>query len=525
MKKGTKLGLGAVAFLAGAIVLTGCTNSFCSKEDKGHIMYAFDYGVSVYHDASEKDELIDKGLIVYELDGNSNVVFTASFEDCPFLKDTIAAAQKDTSIATPSLNYYIEFDKKVLAIAAKAENIEFANLTIDDINGVYEVDANNNKTKVIKEHGILDKHGDLKFYVKNTDKEKDVLWTPWNEINNQIRMEIVDGGTLTIDDCPTTDFIKYYQNALESKTATYRSCLSVKDGYFGHYGQDAEHRSEAKISGKDWGYAWGVGPLSGLLVYPIGWSIDSLTNAMIGVGNGVAQLLAILIVTVVVRGLMLAVTFKQTTANTKMQTLQPELAKIQAKYPNANTNQYEKQRLAEETSRLYKKNGINPLSSILIMFIQFPIFICVWGAMQGSAMLSTGSFLGLHLSDSISSVLTTWSNWGDPSSGVWTALVLFLLMSASQVVSMLLPQWIQKRKMKKVQKLGRNPAKKAQDNKMKWFTYIMMIFIIIMGFSLASAMGVYWFVGALISIAQTLITNAVSERKKNKERNKKVVNR
>ena len=137
--------------------------------------------------------------------------------------------------------------------------------------------------------------------------------------------------------------------------------------------------------------------------------------------------------------------------------------------------------------------------------------------MQGSAWLSTGAFLGLHLSDSISSVLTNWSNWGNPSSGVWTALTLFLLMSAAQVVSMLLPQWIAKKKQKGFQKLGKNPAQKSQSNKMKWFTYIMMVFIIIMGFSLASAMGVYWFVGALISIAQTLITNAVAERKKNKK--------
>ena len=68
--------------------------------------------------------------------------------------------------------------------------------------------------------------------------------------------------------------------------------------------------------------------------------------------------------------------------------------------------------------------------------------------------------------------------------------------------------------MKKVQKLGKNPAQKENNNRMKWFTYIMMIMIIIMGFSLASAMGVYWLIGALISITQTLITTYVMDHKK-----------
>jgi YidC/Oxa1 family membrane protein insertase len=218
---------------------------------------------------------------------------------------------------------------------------------------------------------------------------------------------------------------------------------------------------------------------------------------------------------------MLLVTFKQTTASSKMQELQPEIAKIQAKYPNSNTNQYEKQRLAQETQALYKKHKINPFTSILVMFVQFPIFICVWGAMQGSAELSSGKFLGLNLSTSISQVLTTWSNWKDPTSGVWTALALFLIMAVAQTVAMLLPQWLAKAKKKKIAKLGKNPAQKENDNKMKWFTYIMLIMIIIMGFSLVSALGVYWLVGALFSIAQTLITHAIMNRKPKNRTSKK----
>jgi membrane protein insertase Oxa1/YidC/SpoIIIJ len=45
----------------------------------------------------------------------------------------------------------------------------------------------------------------------------------------------------------------------------------------------------------------------------------------------------------------------------------------------------------------------------------------------------------------------------------------------------------------------------------------MMAMIIFMGFSLASGMGVYWFIGALFSVGQTLVTQAITS-KKNKNR-------
>ena len=188
---------------------------------------------------------------------------------------------------------------------------------------------------------------------------------------------------------------------------------------------------------------------------------------------------------------MLVVTLKQTTANAKMQALQPEITKIQNKYPNSNTNNYEKQQMAAEMQKLYKKHKINPLGSLLIMVVQFPVFICVWGALQGSASLSSDSFLKLHLSDSINTVLFNATNWKTGSAV--TALILFLLMAAAQVISMLLPQWIQKAKRKKVASLGKNPAQNQQQNNMKIFTYVMMAMIVFMGFTLASAMGVYWF--------------------------------
>ena len=515
MKKGTKIGIGIAALFMGAMVLTGCTNSFCSLEDKAHILYAIDDGVCDYYAdqisaeaAKAADEEAyanaknDKERAKIEIGkvgtlvGHDDIWYYAKLSrNNTFYKIYTAAAS--AGYRTPSLDYYIAMDTVVLNHALKFENT--TTVSIDDI-------RNSEFTE-----GILIRQGYHKYY-DDSENAKKKLWTNWNAYNNEVRTG--DYG-VHIDECPQNDYISYYQNQMNTKINSSRSCLATKQGFYGSYGDGRP----AEISQKNWSYPWSKGwILSGLLVYPIGWLIDTFTVGMLNtVGSGWAQLLAILFVTIIVRSLMLAATFKQSTSSSKMQELQPEIAKIQAKYPNANSNQYEKQRLAQETQALYKKHKINPLTSLLVMVVQFPVFICVWGAMQGSAQLSSGAVLGLDLSKSISSVLTTWSNWTNPASGVWTALGLFLLMSGAQVVSMLLPQWIAKAEKKKIAKLGRNPAQKESDNKMKWFTYIMLGMIIFMGFSLVSALGVYWLVGALFSVAQTLIMHAVMKRKKQKK--------
>ena len=513
MKKSTKIGLGIGGLLLGTLLLSGCTNSFCSTVDKAHILYAIDHGVCEYYateDEAREASKAGKGNFVGQVP-DTNIYYAAGFSNSGNLQKIRAAADKE-GISVPSIKYYVALDNVVLdhAIQQKVADANDPSITVESIKSTLTVEDIGSAKE---NSGLLYDYGYLKFYGTNT-KESKKLWENWVSFDNEARTTYI--GTLIDDvaECPNSDYLSYYKKQMTNTISGYRSCLAISNGNYGKYGAE---EIEVQIQSKSYGYAWRNGPLSGLLVWPIGALLDVMTVSFAkGVGQGWAQLLAILIVTIIVRSIMLVVTFKQTTASSKMQELQPELAKIQAKYPNSNTNQYEKQRLAMETQALYKKHKINPLTSILVMIVQFPVFICVWGAMQGSAQLSSGEFLHLNLATSISSVLTNWSNWAHPTSGVWTALVLFLLMAGAQTVAMLLPQWLNAAKKKKVAKLGRNPAQKESDNKMKWFTYIMLAMIIFMGFSLVSALGVYWLVGALFSIAQTLITHAILNRKKHK---------
>ena len=497
MKRKTKFGIAFASLAVGVLALSGCTSSFCSTTDKAHMLAAYDNGVTKFYNADDTSKPTE-GCYELKLNGVSNIWFSYSFAyNNGGLTKTMETAQKNNVYYLANdCEYWANLDLVIIENAIKESK--------RTISSVDEMSA------------LLTDYGYLRF---SSTTEDNKLWDNWSSYTYQAETNYrkysndgMYGMEYDVSKLPTSDFIKIYKATMEGAINNYRGCITTNTGKYGYFGWD-NLKTPVEIEAKSYQYGWSKGFFEGLLVYPIGALIDVMCNAFIGLGNGLngtngwAQLLTIVLVTLIVRVFMFAVSFKSTLNNAKMTELQPQLAKIQAKYPNANTNQSEKARMADEMNKLYKKNHINPFSSLLVMIVQFPIFICVWGALIGSAWLSTGQFLGMNFTDSISSILFNGSNWANGSA--WTALVLFILMSGAQVVSMLLPQWIQKRKQKKIAKLGKNPTQTQQNRTMKIVTYVMMIMIIFMGFTLASAMGVYWFIGALISILQTIVTQAI----------------
>ena len=544
MKKGTKLTLGLVGVALGAIVLSGCTKSFCSQVDQARMKYAFEPGITVIETKTGGETVtFTNGTYSYTL--NNTQYITAEW---------VPLDEVDLHKGKFVLNYLDDSGKEV------SKNLNYLNsilknsrsngyVTIDDncreylvrfdflaLNAIFSKALTKNEGNITLDLTNADDYATYKYhlsyysYARFANNNSGSQWKNWNEFNAVAR-KAYDGTSvlsncaasttdaeLSPEVCPSSDFIKYYKSAVNNYIANYRTCLTIYKDKYGSYGYAA--KEGVFIDEKTWGEAWNKGLFEGLLVYPIGALVDVIVKGFRGTGvsNGVAAFLGIVFVTFIIRALMLLLTFKQTQSNAKMTELQPEITKIQNKYPNSNTSQVEKQRMAEEMNRLYKKNKVNPFMTLIVLVVQFPIFICVWGALSGSAQLTNGTILGLNLSHTIREVLlgkTYWTAAGGYAAV--TALFLFLLMAGAQTVSMLLPQWIQKKKAKEVAKLGKNPAQQSQNNKMKWFTYIMLALIIFMGFSLVSAMGIYWFIGAIFSIIQTLIMELVNKHKRHKK--------
>ncbi len=455
-KKKRLLKFGALAL--GLLILTGCTKSFCAPADIGHMLYGQDAGlVSSTEGVKEHGEVVKKIITDAESQG-----FT-----------------------TPSLEYYEALDQKVLNFAlSKFDNT--AGLSGQELNAA-----------------ALKKWGYLKYLGNDHTAAADgtTLWANWTYWNNQIAQEI------GLEKTPDRDFANYYKTQIYAKISANRACISLYDGEYGPPG------NKITVTGKTWKEAFQNGVIEGLLIYPIAAFIEIVTTSINIPGWG--QVFAILITTLIIRGLLILLTFKQTIGAQKMQTLQPEIAKLQQKFPNSDTNQYEKQALAQAQMALYKKHKINPMGSLLVMLVQFPVFIAVWGAMNGSAVLASDSVLGLNLNAQLGTSMI--NNWF--FGGWWTAWVLFILMTAAQFVSTKLTTWLNKSAQKNIEKTTANPAANKQAKQGKMMSNVMFIMIIVMSFTLPSAMGVYWFAGAIISIAQTLIVHYVMKGKKKKNEN------
>ena len=74
---------------------------------------------------------------------------------------------------------------------------------------------------------------------------------------------------------------------------------------------------------------------------------------------------------------------------------------------------------------------------------------------------------------------------------------------------MLLPRWLANSKTKKIAKMGKNPAAMDANKQGKIMMGVMLVFTIFMGFMLPAAMGIYWLIGGVISMLQTLISQMV----------------
>ena len=84
--------------------------------------------------------------------------------------------------------------------------------------------------------------------------------------------------------------------------------------------------------------------------------------------------LAIVVLTVIIRILTFPLFAKQQDSQKKMQQIQPQLKKLQEKYKG------DKEKLSQAQMKLYRENKVNPVGGCFPMLIQFPILIGLYQA-------------------------------------------------------------------------------------------------------------------------------------------------
>jgi len=129
---------------------------------------------------------------------------------------------------------------------------------------------------------------------------------------------------------------------------------------------------------------------------PNPWNLiiqDPILNGLIALSSVLPREvqfgLAIIILTIIVRLILTPVTLRQLKSTKLMQDMQPKMQELQKKYAK------NKQKLQQETMKLYKEAGVNPIGCMWPMLIQFPVWIGLYQSIMKALATTPENLLDL----------------------------------------------------------------------------------------------------------------------------------
>ena len=252
-----------------------------------------------------------------------------------------------------------------------------------------------------------------------------------------------------------------------------------------------------------------------VLVFPVGWLMQAISSLF-----GGYYIIGLFIVTILIRTLMMPVYNSTNNMSLKMQLMQPELQKLEAKYQNRKDPDSERAKQMEQM-QLYKKYKMG-FGGCFSMILQFPVFMAVYQAVSrmyltdGKILNSPDwvsklntKFLGLDL------FLTRGETW---SGQFWGVMIILVLVVGSQFLQQQLTTLFQKKNYEKSQE--NIPAYKRQamqqnqmNGSMKFMMYFMIVMMGMFVFQSAAGLGMYWLIGNIYSLVQMLLNHKFADRK------------
>ena len=194
---------------------------------------------------------------------------------------------------------------------------------------------------------------------------------------------------------------------------------------------------------------------------------------------------SVIIISLLIRLVAFPITRKTAMQSELMKKAQPELNRIQKKYANKQ-DQESMLKQNQEIMAVYKKYNINPASGCLFAFIQLPIFIAFFEAVQRTPVIFEDKFLGLQLG--------TTPSVGISSTTFYAYLILMIIIAATTFFSF---------KM--------NATGNMEDPSMKMMPAMMSVMIVVTGMFMPTGLGIYWVTSNLFTIVQNILVKRSKE--------------
>jgi YidC/Oxa1 family membrane protein insertase len=125
----------------------------------------------------------------------------------------------------------------------------------------------------------------------------------------------------------------------------------------------------------DWGWFYWI-------TKPMFWLIDTLYKLVGNFG------IAILLVTLIVKGLFFPLANKSYASMSKMKKIQPEMNDIKTRFPDDKVKQQ------QEMMELYKREKINPMAGCLPIAVQIPVFFSLYKVLYVTIEMRHAPFFG-----------------------------------------------------------------------------------------------------------------------------------
>ncbi len=230
-------------------------------------------------------------------------------------------------------------------------------------------------------------------------------------------------------------------------------------------------------------------------VIPLGWGIFGWVNRFCVIpvfnflnGFNMNYGIIILILTILIKVVLLPLTYKSYLSTAKMKVLQPEVSELQAKH------KADPMKMQQEMMNLYRKAGVSPMGGCIPMLLQLPILIAMFSFFPASIELRQESFLWAK---DLSTYDSIWDfGFNVPFYGDHMSLFTILMTISTLLYTMMNAQMT----------AATNPA-------MKWMMYLMPIMFLGIFNNYSAGLSYYYFLANMITFGQQfLFKNFVDEK-------------
>ena len=200
--------------------------------------------------------------------------------------------------------------------------------------------------------------------------------------------------------------------------------------------------------------------------------------------------LAVILFTIVIRLILFPLSKKAIVTQVKMKEIEPELNRLRKEVPD-------RQQQALKVMELYKTKGVNPFSSIALLFLQLPIIIALYSIFINSGFPEIKADLlypFVSIPGTIDMTFLGLVNVAEKS------LIFALIAAVAQYLQLHFSLASSSSPVK-----TDNPSMDMAQNMVKNMKYVFPVIVFVIAYKISAVVAIYWAVSSLFTLVQELV--------------------